>query len=195
MAQLQQQLRLNESHLVLAPLSLLQFKLISSQKFSSTSKHFILISSFIPEVFEALLLSKRRLQTFVFFRNVWRAIWWWNSMVIRNLIDIWMKLNIEISVREVMWRKPENRDILTFDGPKHRAYTRPRRGFTGPHMDHLLLLEMKLSRNLKEIQEKWRWILREIREKSRWLILRLWWYFVYFTLSIFINKLYFNPNS
>ena len=90
------------------------------------------------------------------------------------------------------------REILTFDGPKHRANTGPTQGrdgaSTGPHMDHLLLLEMKLSRNLKEIQEKWRWILREIREKSRWLTLRLWWYFVYFILSIFINKLYFNSS-
>ena len=69
MAQLQQQLRLNESHLVLVPLSLLQLKLISSQKFSSTSKHFILISSFIPEVFEALLLSKCLLQNLCIFQK------------------------------------------------------------------------------------------------------------------------------
>ena len=178
MAQLQQQLRLNESHLVLAPLSLLQFKLISSQKFSSTSKrvlhHFILISPFL--VHPRSLWSTSYIQAptpkSLYFSEMCgeqsdgETAWW---------SEIWqiIELIIEISVREVMWRKLENRDILTFDGPKHRAYTRPRRGFTGPHMDHLFLLEMKLSRNLKEIQEKWRWILREIWKKSRWLILRL----------------------
>ena len=108
MAQLQQQLRLNESHLVLAPLSLLQFKLISSQKFSSTSKHvlhhFILISSFL--VHPRSLWSTSYIQAPIpkplyFFRNVWRAIWWWNSMVIRNLTDIW----IEYWILKYQWEK------------------------------------------------------------------------------------------